>query len=69
MDTTRVENIERAAEELNKILAATSSNVRIEVETHFFRGDYMVKLIATFSVGEAPDIIAMKNLPTFVDGG
>ena len=69
VDTTRVENIKRAAEELNKILAATGSNVRIEVETQFFRGDYMDKLTAAFSAGEAPDIIAMKNLPTLVDGG
>ncbi len=69
VDTTRVENIKRAAEILNQMLAAAGANVRIEVETQFFRGDYMDKLTAAFSAGEAPDIIAMKNLPTLVDGG
>lgn len=69
VDTTRVENIKRAAEILNQMLAAAGVNVRIEVETQFFRGDYMDKLTAAFSAGEAPDIIAMKNLPTLADGG
>ncbi len=69
VDTTRVENIKRAADILNQMLAAAGVNVRIQVETQFFRGDYMDKLTAAFSAGEAPDIIAMKNLPALVDGG
>ncbi len=69
VDTTRVENVVRAAELLNNILKAAGINVTIKVETQFFRGDYMDKLTAAFAAGEAPDIIAMKNLPELVDGG
>jgi len=69
VDVTRVDNIERAANILNAIFAAAGLNVRIKVEKQFFRGDYMDKLTAAFAAGEAPDIIAMKNLPALVDGG
>ena len=69
VDTTRVENIVRAAEYLNNLLKAAGINVTIKVETQFFRGDYMDKLTAAFAAGEAPDIIAMKNLPQLVEGG
>ncbi len=69
VDVTRVDNVERAAAILNGILAAAGTNVRIEVEKQFFRKDYMDKLTAAFAAKEAPDIIAMKNLPELVEGG
>ena len=69
VDVTRVDNIERAANILNAFFEAVGANIRIRVEKQFFRGDYMDKLTAAFAAGEAPDIIAMKNLPTLVDGG
>ena len=69
VDVTRVDNVERAAEILNKMLAAAGVGVTVRVEKQFFRGDYMDKLTAAFAAGEAPDIIAMKNLPELVDGG
>ncbi len=69
VDVTRVDNVERAAEILNRMLAAAGVGVTIRVEKQFFRGDYMDKLTAAFAAGEAPDIIAMKNLPELVDGG
>ncbi|OYT55670.1 MAG: ABC transporter substrate-binding protein [Desulfurococcales archaeon ex4484_217_2] len=69
VDVTRVDNIERAANILNRMFEAAGAPVRIEVEKQFFRGDYMEKLTAAFAAGEAPDIIAMKNLPVLADGG
>jgi len=69
VDVTRVDNIERAANILNRMFEAAGAPVRIEVEKRFFRGDYMEKLTAAFAAGEAPDIIAMKNLPVLADGG
>ncbi len=69
VDVTRVDNIERAANILNAFFEAVGLNVRIKVEKQFFRGDYMDKLTAAFAAGEAPDIIAMKNLPALADGG
>jgi len=69
VDVTRVNNVEKAAEILNKMLEAAGASVRIEVEKRFFRGDYMDKLTAAFAAGEAPDIIAMKNLAALADGG
>lgn len=69
VDVTRVDNIERAADMLNRVYAAAGLDVKIVVEKQFFRGDYMDKLTAAFAAGEAPDIIAMKNLPVLADGG
>ncbi|OYT61006.1 MAG: ABC transporter substrate-binding protein [Desulfurococcales archaeon ex4484_217_1] len=69
VDITRVDNIERAASILNRMFEAAGVPVKIEVEKQFFRGDYMEKLTAAFAAGEAPDIIAMKNLPVLADGG
>ncbi|MCD6084570.1 MAG: extracellular solute-binding protein [Desulfurococcales archaeon] len=69
VDVTRVNNIEAAAEILNKMLEAAGVNVRVVVEKRYFRSDYMEKLTAAFAAGEAPDIIAMKNLATLADGG
>ena len=68
VDVTRVDNIERAADILNRFFEASNVSVRIRVEKQFFRGEYLDKLIAAFQAGEAPDIIAMKNLPTLVEG-
>ena len=68
VDVTRVDNIERAASILNRMFEAAGVLVKIEVEKQFFRGDYMEKLTAAFAAGEAPDIIAMKNLPVLADG-
>jgi len=68
VDVTRVDNIERAASILNRMFKAAGVPVKIEVEKQFFRGDYMEKLTAAFAAGEAPDIIAMKNLPVLADG-
>ncbi|RLF02155.1 MAG: ABC transporter substrate-binding protein, partial [Thermoprotei archaeon] len=58
-----------AASILNRIFAAIGLNVKIEVEKQFFRGAYLDKLTAAFAAKEAPDIIAMKDLPTLVEGG
>ena len=69
VDVTRVNNVEKAAEILNKMLEAAGAGVKIEVEKQFFRGDYMDKLTAAFAAGEAPDIIAMKNLAALAEGG
>jgi len=69
VDVTRVDNIERAASILNRLFEAVGVDVKIEVEKQFFRGDYMEKLTAAFAAEEAPDIIAMKNLPVLADGG
>jgi len=69
VDVTRVDNIERAAAILNKILEAYGLGVTIKVEKQFFRGGYLEKLTAAFAAGEAPDIIAMKDLATLVEGG
>jgi len=68
-DVTRVDNVERAASILNRLFEAVGVNIKIEVEKRFFRGDYMEKLTAAFAAEEAPDIIAMKNLPGLADGG
>ena len=68
-DVTRVDNIERAASILNRMFEAAGVPVKIEVEKQFFRRNYMEKLTAAFAAGEAPDIIAMKNLPDLADGG
>ena len=69
VDVTRVDNVERAADILNRMFSSAGLGTRIVVEKQFFRGDYMDKLTAAFAAGEAPDIIAMKNLPALVDGG
>ncbi len=69
VDVTRVDNVERAADILNRMFEAAGLGIRIKVEKQFFRGDYMDKLTAAFAAGEAPDIIAMKNLPVLVEGG
>ena len=69
VDVTRVDNVEKAAEILNKMLEAAGTGIRIEVEKQYFRGDYMDKLTAAFAAGEAPDIIAMKNLAALAEGG
>ncbi len=69
VDTTRVDNIERAANMLNRMLETAGVGVRINVEKQFFRSDYMDKLTAAFAAGEAPDIIAMKNLAELAEGG
>ncbi len=69
VDVTRVENVKRAAEILNKIFEAAGLDVKIEVEGQYFRKDYMDKLTAAFAAGEAPDIIAMKNLAALAEGG
>ncbi len=69
VDVTRVNNIEAAAEILNKVFEAAGLNVKIVVEKQYFRSDYMDKLTAAFAAGEAPDIIAMKNLAALADGG
>ena len=69
VDVTRVDNIERAAAILNKILEAYGIDVKIKVKKQFFRGGYLEKLTAAFAAGEAPDIIAMKDLATLAEGG
>ncbi len=68
-DTTRYKNIVRAAEILNKMLEDSGSPVRIQVKYQYFRGDYFDKLTAAFAANQAPDIIAMKDLPKLVEGG
>ena len=69
VDVTRVNNVEKAAEILNKMLEAAGAGVKIKVKKQYFRGDYMDKLIADFAAEEAPDIIAMKNLAALAEGG
>lgn len=68
-DTTRYKNIIKAAEILNEMLEDSGSPVRIQVKYQWFRGDYFDKLTAAFAANQAPDIIAMKDLPKLVEGG
>ncbi len=69
VDLTRVDNIERAANILNRFFEAAGVDLKIKVEKTFFRGGFLDKLIAAYQAGEAPDIIAMKDLPTLVEAG
>ncbi|HIQ03411.1 MAG TPA: extracellular solute-binding protein, partial [Desulfurococcales archaeon] len=69
VDITRVDNIERAAAILNKIFSDAGIPITIKVEKQFFRGAYLEKFIAAYAAGEAPDIIAMKDLATLAEGG
>ncbi len=69
VDTTRVTNVEDAAKLLNKMLEAAGSDIRIQVKGQFFRGDYFNKLLAAYAAGQAPDIIAMKNLAALAEAG
>jgi len=68
-DVSRVTLVEKAAALLNETFAAAGINVRIKVQGQFFRSNYMDKLTAAFAAHQAPDIIAMKNLPALVAGG
>jgi len=68
-DVSRVTLVEKAAALLNETFSAIGLNVRIRVQGQFFRSSYMDKLTAAFAAHQAPDIIAMKNLPALVAGG
>ncbi len=69
VDVTRVDNIERAANILNRYFEAAGIDLKIVVEKQFFRGGFLEKWIAAHEAGEAPDIAAMKDLPTLADAG
>ena len=56
----RFENLKRAAELLNKMLADAGIPVTVKIEGEFWTGsweDYKNKLLMMFQAGEAPDII------------
>ncbi|MDQ0338560.1 inositol-phosphate transport system substrate-binding protein [Caldalkalibacillus uzonensis] len=73
-ETTRVDNLVRAAEMLNEELEKEGQNIRVEVETQMFEGsweDYARQFMLAFQSGKEPDIYVASHPNTgwLADGG
>ncbi len=69
VDTTRVENVVDAIKWLNKMFIEYGINFKLDFEYQFFRTGYFDKFEVACAAGEAPDIIAMKDLAMLAEGG
>ncbi len=71
MGTKKAENIELAAEELNKMLESMGSPVRVKVSVTFSTlkwGPFADKFYMDFRAGKAPDIVNLRWDPKLADG-
>ncbi|MCD6238126.1 MAG: extracellular solute-binding protein [Thermotogae bacterium] len=69
--TKKAENIELAAEELNKMLESMGSPVRVKVSVKFSTlkwGPFADKFYMDFRAGKAPDIVNLRWDPKLADG-
>jgi Bacterial extracellular solute-binding protein. len=73
-ETTRVDNLVKAAEKLNEELKDQGKNLQVKIKTNVFDGstdDYAKQFMLAFKAGKEPDIYATghENIGWLADGG